>query len=291
MLKLKILSIVAIIGLFAFQSSNQAYKLFDSKGKEVEWKLLLKETENADIVFFGEYHDNSINHWLQLRLLKELSKQKNGKVTVGAEMFEADNQLVIDEYLKGTIKETHLETEAKIWKNYKTDYKPIVNFCKENKMPFIATNIPRRYANVVSREGMAGLEKLDAEAKRYIATLPIYFDKEISGYKKMIEEMGGGHNSGVNMELLAQAQASKDATMAHFIMRNKKAENVFYHINGAFHTDNFDGIIYYLKRLKPGMKIVTVSIADQDDITKLEDEHKNKADFIFALPSDMIKTH
>jgi uncharacterized iron-regulated protein len=287
----KILTLIYITFFFSFQSTNSAYKLFDAKGKETDWKQLLKETDNADVVFFGEYHDNSLNHWLQLRMLKELTKQKNGKVIVGAEMFEADNQLVIDEYLRGTIKETHLETEAKIWKNYKTDYKPIVNYCKENKLSFIATNIPRRYANVVSREGLAGLEKLDAEAKKYISTLPIYFDKEIPGYKRMIEEMGGGHNSGMNMELLAQAQASKDATMAHFILKNKNEGAIFYHINGAYHSDNYDGIVYYLKRMKPGIKIVTISIADQEDISKLEDEHKNKADFIFTLPSDMIKTH
>jgi uncharacterized iron-regulated protein len=291
MFKLKLLLIATLVALFSFQNSNPAYKLYDGKGKESDWKQLLKETENAEVVFFGEYHDNSINHWLQLRMLKELNKQKNGKVAVGAEMFEADNQLVIDEYLRGTIKESHLETEAKIWKNHKTDYKPIVNYCKENKLPFIATNIPRRYANVVSREGMAGLEKLDAEAKRYIATLPIYFDKEIPGYKRMIEEMGGGHNTGMNMEFLAQAQASKDATMAHFILKNKKEGSTFYHINGAYHSDNYDGIVYYLKRMKPGIKIVTISIADQEDLSKLEEEHKSKADFIFALPSDMIKTH
>ena len=71
------------------------------------------------------------------------------------------------------IKEDHLENEGKVWKNYKTDYAPMVAFAKENNLPFIATNVPRRYANVVARNGLEGLNDLDDLAKSYIAPLPI----------------------------------------------------------------------------------------------------------------------
>ena len=75
------------------------------------------------------------------------------------------------------------EAEARLWDNYSTDYAPFVFFAKENKIPFIATNVPRRYANVVKDNGLQYLDSLSNEAKRYLPPLPIQFT-----YK---EEEGG----------------------------------------------------------------------------------------------------
>ncbi|TAF00991.1 MAG: hypothetical protein EAZ80_03290, partial [Runella slithyformis] len=66
----------------------------------------------------GEYHNNPICHWLQLKLTKDLFKQKGENLVLAAEMFETDNQLVLNEYLSGFIKETNFEKEAKLWSNF-----------------------------------------------------------------------------------------------------------------------------------------------------------------------------
>jgi uncharacterized iron-regulated protein len=81
-------------------------------------------------------------------------------------MFEADNQVVLDEYLKGIITGKQFETEAKMWQNYATDYKPMVDFAQKNKIPFVATNIPRRYASLVSKGGLEALNQLSEEGKK-----------------------------------------------------------------------------------------------------------------------------
>lgn len=288
----KIIALLVTLSLVAFTSDKNIYKLYDAEGKKADWEKLVKDASAADVVFFGELHDNPVSHWLQLQLLKELHKNKAEKVVVGAEMFESDDQIVIDEFLSGWIKDTHLETEAKIWKNYKTDYKSVMSFCKDKKLRFIATNIPRRYASLVSKESLSGLDKLSADAKKMIAPLPISFDKEVPCYKQMIADMDGqGHGMGMNAEWLAQAQASKDATMAYFISKNWKSGTTFYHLNGAYHSDNKDGIIYYLKKLNPGIKIVTISTVEQDDIETLAADNKSKADYVVATPTDLIKTH
>ena len=80
-------------------------------------------------------------------------------------MFETDNQLILDEYMADLISEEKFEEEARLWKNYKTDYKPLVLFAKNHHLEFIATNIPRRYANSVFKKGLAVLDSLSDEAK------------------------------------------------------------------------------------------------------------------------------
>jgi hypothetical protein len=79
--------------------------------------------------------------------------------------------------------------------------------------------------------------------KSWIAPLPIPYDSTLPGYVKMIEMMGG--HGGANMP---KAQASKDATMAHFSLKAWKPGKLLIHYNGAYHSDYYEGIMWYLKR-------------------------------------------
>ena len=103
------------------------------------------------------------------------------QLMLGAEMFESDNQLIFDEYMQQKISYDRFEAEARLLDNYRTDYYPVVFFAKEHHIPFIATNIPRRYANIVKNKGFEALDSLSEEAKRYIAPLPIDFEFQPMG--------------------------------------------------------------------------------------------------------------
>jgi uncharacterized iron-regulated protein len=265
----------------------QAYQLFDSKGKPVTFKKMVNTTAKSDVVFFGELHNNPIAHWLQLELAKALHEKTEGKLSLGAEMFESDNQLLLDEYLSGQINAKAFEDEARVWNNYDTDYKPLVLFAKEQGIPFIATNIPRRYANLVYRGGFEGLDNLSDAAKGYTAPLPVSYDPELPGYKKMVAMMGG--HGGDN---LPKAQAIKDATMAYFISQSLPGEGVFMHINGSYHSDNKEGIIWYLlEEYAPKSKIMTITTVEQSQLEELEEENQGKADFTLVVTDKMTKTY
>ncbi len=261
-----------------------AYQLFTKEGKKTTYKKLLKEAAVADVVLFGEYHDNSVVHWLQLELTKDLAEKM--KLVLGAEMLEADNQKQLNQYLKGEITQKQFDSTARLWKNYKTDYKPLVDFAKEKKFPFVATNIPRRYASMVFKNGLEELEKLSAEEKSWMAPLPILFDINLPGYQNMMS-MQGGHTG----DKMPKAQAIKDATMAHFIVQNLQPGTLFVHYNGTYHSDNFEGINWYLKNYKTGLKIITIATIEQKDIAKLDLEEYNKADFILVIDEDVTKTY
>ena len=280
--------ILFIIAAFTFTNLNaqdkKAYQLFDKKGKKVTFDKVIKETLKTEVVLFGEFHDNPICHWLQLELTKEIAAKR--QVVLGAEMIEADNQRQLNDYLSGKITQKQLDSTARLWPNYKTDYKPLVDFAKEKKISFIATNIPRRYASMVHKKGFEILETLTDEEKSWIAPQPIPYNKDLPGYTQMMTMMG--EHTSINMP---KAQASKDATMAYFIAKNVKIKSVFIHFNGSFHSDNFDGINWYLRKYQPEIKIVTISTVEQNQLKKLENEHLNKADFILVVDENMTKTH
>jgi uncharacterized iron-regulated protein len=273
-----------LVFVLAGAQDKQPYQLYNAKGKKTTYKKLLETAEGADVVLFGEHHDDALIHWLELELTKDLFEKK--KLVMGAEMIEADNQDELNSYLSGAINQKAFDTLARLWNNHKTDYKPLVDFAKSKNIKFIATNVPRRYASMVYKKGFGALDSLPAAEKAWIAPLPIAYDATLPGYVKMLEMMGG--HGGDN---LPKAQAVKDATMAHFIAKNIEKGSVFIHYNGTYHSDNYEGINWYLKREKPQVKIITIAAVTQADIMNLEGEHLNKADFILVVDEDMTKTY
>jgi uncharacterized iron-regulated protein len=272
----------------SFGKDKPAYKVFTGEGKKSNYEAIISEISKSDFVFFGELHDNPIAHWLELEVTKSLFDIKAKNLVLAAEMFETDNQILIDEYFADIIKESSFETEARLWSNYGTDYKPLLNFAKQNGLSFVASNIPRRYASVVSSGGFEALQKVSSDGLRFIAPLPIEYDPELSCYKGMLS-MGGG-TMGHASPNLPKAQAIKDATMANYILKNWQKGQIVLHFNGSYHTDKYLGIIWYLKRHNPDAKVSTITTVQQDDISKLNDEYKGSADFIIVVPSSMTKT-
>jgi uncharacterized iron-regulated protein len=285
-----LLPFLIIFVLFAFKSDKPAYKLFNIKGKEVKYSALISEASKADVVFFGELHDNPIAHWLQKELTRDLYAKNNGKLVLGAEMLEADNQWALDQYLIDSIDSDTLAKKARLWPNFDTDYKPLVDFAKEKKLPFIATNIPRKYASQVYKKGIESLDTLSSQIKAWMVPLPMEYDGEVACYKNIMAMMGPDAAGHMN-ENLPKAQAIKDATMAWFIQKNFVKGSQFIHYNGSGHSDNFEGIIWYLKRYRPELKILTITTVEQDTIQKMKKESKGVADFVVVVPSTMTKTY
>ena len=88
---------------------------------------------------------------------------------------------------------------------------------------------------------------------------------------------------------MARSQAVKDATMAHFIIQNKTFP--FLHVNGSYHSQNFEGIVWYIKQSDSKIKMVTLQVVEQKDINQMEETNKGLADFIICVPTDITKTY
>lgn len=279
---MRILSIIFTLFLSTnLISQDIAYQWFDKNGNKISIYDSIRSLEKADFVFFGELHTDSIAHWWELELTNQLFKKHKQQLVLAAEMFETDNQLIIDEFLAGYFDNGIFEKECRLWNNYKKDYKPLMTFARDNKLRFIASNTPNRYAKMVFRNGIESLDALSSTAKSYLPPLPIPIDINVNCYKKMME-MDLDH---VN-ENLPKAQAVKDATMAHFILQNYKKGNHFLHFNGSYHSDNKEGIIYYLTKKVDINTIKSISCVHQKSTNKLEETHQQVADFILCIYND-----
>jgi len=94
----KILFFIFILTIFKLTfAQNAAFMIYNSKGETVAFKEMLTEVSKSDFVFFGEYHNNAISHWMELKLVEALYAKKGQNLVIAAEMFESDDQLVLDE--------------------------------------------------------------------------------------------------------------------------------------------------------------------------------------------------
>jgi uncharacterized iron-regulated protein len=268
------------------QSDPSPYALFNQDGKKTKFKKLVKEARKADIILFGESHNDAIVHWLQYNLALHL--RAAAPLSIGMEMFESDQQDILNDYLAGKVKSSAIDSVGEgLWNNFKTDYQPVVDWAAKSDVAVIATNVPRKFARVVFKGGLDALNELSAEEKSLIPTLPIPYDKTLPGYVKMLEMMPGGHGG----ETFPMAQAIKDATMAHFIVQNKGEGVPFLHLNGSYHSNDYEGIGWYLKKYAPELKVMTITTIEESDPATLSAENRGKADFTIVVSDMLGKTY
>lgn len=271
--------------------SKPAYQLFQNNGEVANYDQMIIDLAESDMVFFGEYHYNPIAHWLQLEVSKSLFEIKGDSLFFGAEMLESGNQLVLDEYLSGLYPESKMLPEmTQMWNNYNTDYRPLVEFAKENKLRFIATNIPRRYASLISKKGITALKELTPEALALIGPdLETYFDPTVKAYAEMADNMGG--HIPPNMLNIQTAQAAKDATMAHFSLKNFKKGDLLLHIEGSYHSNYEQGIIWWIHKIQPGLTLKSITTVTESEWNKLTPEEKASiANYIIVVADNMTQT-
>ena len=284
MLRFALLCFVSFSINLGYAQQKPAYVIYNSKGKKVSFKKMVKQAEKSNVVLFGELHNNAIAHWLQLELTQELGEDH--QLVLGAEMFERDNQDELNDYLNGTIDAKAFDTLARLWINYATDYAPLVNYAKEHRLPFVATNIPRKYANMVYKSGVGSLDTLSNEELSWIAPLPFPYDSLLPTYQEILVMMGE-HGT----PSLVKAQAIKDATMGHSIAPYLSDSTIFIHYNGAFHSNYYEGILWYLNHYTNNVSPLVISTITQSKIGKLEKEHVGKADFIICVDEDVTTTY
>lgn len=282
-----LLTIFLLASTRLLAQSPQAYQWFTASGKPVSFDKVVKASLPADAVFFGELHDDPIAHWMQNLLAQELFAKHGAGFKLGAEMFERNQQAAVNRFLSGEWNEKTLQDSSKMWSNFSSDYLPLLTYARDNKIPYIATNIPRPYASRVFKRGLISLDSITEAEKQWICPLPFPMDTTLSQYRELIKMGKEMHASGLNFAL---SQAIKDATMAFSMIENWQQGTHFLHLNGSYHSDFHQSIVWYLQQSKPEVKVITISTVTQDDLKKLEKEYLQKADFILVVPNSMTRT-
>lgn len=242
--------------------SVSAAQFSDAKGQELTAAQLAQKLAKYDVVFFGEYHDQSEIHKSEIDLLEALHKIKGEKLALSMEMFEADNQDKLDKFLAGALSEEDFLTTARPWPNYRTDYAPLVNFAKEKKMPVIAANVPRFLAAHVAKNNAS----TEGIAEQYLQWLPKHTYAPEGAYKDKFYAQMSSPAAPMKMppQRLAAvyaAQCLKDDKMAESIAAFADAhQNMqILHINGCFHSDAHLGTAQKLEALRPELKVAVIT--------------------------------
>ena len=84
----------------SYSNDHPSYVIFDKSGNKISYSQMLKAVSKSDVLLFGEMHNDPISHWLEMSLEKDLFALKGEHLIIGAEMWESDNQQVLDEFMK-----------------------------------------------------------------------------------------------------------------------------------------------------------------------------------------------
>ena len=277
-LSLFIVGLLTSTTLFA-QNINANYKIYDvNKQKIITIDDIISDMNKADVLFYGEDHNDSIGHYLEAEIFKKLCEKYPQRTALTLEMFPTDVQPVINEYLAGLISEKNFIKEGRAWPNYK-DYRPLIEYAKENKIEIIGANAATRYSNAVTKDGLEALKKFPKSSSSFLPPLPI--DTATGRYNEKFAETMGGHNMGPMK--IYQTQNLWDATMAwsisKFIKQHKGIKVL--QLNGRFHSDEKLGTLAKLRKFEPKLQILNISSFSDGSFDNPDwEKFKNLGDYI-----------
>ncbi len=296
------------------------FSVYDGKGNPSSLDAVVERARAVSVVFLGEHHDDPVAHHLEALLLRRLHEETKREVkppdsaarpvALAVEMFERDVQDVVDEYLTGLITEVHFKQSSRPWKNYDRDYRPMVEYAKDNKLSVLASNAPRRYVNRVSRLGAESLKDIPDPSRRglpplpYAGASPAYTAKftELMKPKKTPEKKDEPkkeepkrteHDPARGLAAQSLWDASMAYTIAEHLLRRPRALVV--HVNGGFHSEQRMGIPEHLLRYRPGTSLLVVTVLPHKSFPKFEvSEMTDRGDFVIvadaALPRSFQST-
>lgn len=295
----------AVVCNASAQLSEANYRIYSVKlDKEVPLNVVAEDLINYDVLFFGEEHNDSVTHYLEKTLFALLYDKYGNDLALSMEMFDRDVQPIMDEYLMGMIKEKHFIKDARAWQNYR-DYKPMVEFAKENSLDVICANAASRYANLAGRKGQEYLAKLPELSKNNIAPLPY----EVATGKYYDKLMGvGEHATGPVLDSvhtqpsaaamggfnLVVAQSLWDATMAYSITQYKRKNKTkkIMQVNGKFHSDEGFAVATQLLNYYPKIKRMIVSVSSDDAFPRPDwNKLKKNGDYIIITDPKIPRTY
>lgn len=271
------------------------HRVVETRKQQIrDLELMAAELVKADVIFFGEQHDDPATHRMQVALLEAIARRREG-IVLSLEMFERDVQPLVDQYLAGRLVEAEFLAGSRPWPRYATDYRGLVELARGYGWPVVAANVPRPLASAVARAGLAHLDTLPADRRPLAAAhhscpeIDDYFKRFAATMEGMPTNHGGGPSdpeaSRQAIIRIYQAQCVKDEAMAESIARAWEPGRLIIHMNGAFHSDFHLGTVSRVRDRLPKnarIQVVTaVPVADLDAVDRKAD--RKRADWLIYV--------
>ena len=190
-------------------------------GVYVDQTVMREQASRTQVVFVGETHDNPASHRLQEEILQALQQNNPGKVTLAMEMFTPSQQAVLDLWIDNKLTEKEFLLQVDWYRNWQMNfafYRPLLNYCREHKIPLLALNADSTLKRKVAR---TPLTELTAEEQQQLPDM-----NHSDPYQKaMVQAVFSDHKMGQNMlEGFQRVQTLWDETMAQNLANYLKNE-------------------------------------------------------------------
>lgn len=169
--------------------------VFDSRTKKtISFAAMMERLHEADLICIGETHDSDLHHRVQHHLLKALFACDE-RLGVGMEMFQRPFQKIVDDYVAANIAEEEFLSGTEYGKRWGFDwslYRPIVEFCRRNKVPLAALNAPQELTRQLSK---LGYDSLKDEEKKQLAGVDFHVKEHRDYWYERLSKMHGNANA------------------------------------------------------------------------------------------------
>ncbi len=132
-------------------------------GTPVSYAEMLKDLENAQVIYIGENHTDPVHHRIQLQVIQDLSAQH--QTAVGMEMIDHAYQPVLDKWSQGELSEQAFLEKTQWYANWRYDfdlYRGIFETIRDNHIPLIGLNLPFHIPPKIAVGGIDNLLPEDA---------------------------------------------------------------------------------------------------------------------------------
>ena len=251
----------------------------------VSVKQVAAAVVDADVVALGELHQTPAVHTTHHSLLRELHRRRPNMV-IAMEMFERDVQNDLLRYLSGMTTEAQFLEQTRPWPKYARDYRPVIEFAKENGVVVLAANAPRPLAKKASKQGAAAVLGDSNVARETTAPEDDYWDafqEAMRGHEGMLGPGG--------MERFYAAQCLKDDTMAESItdylgQRYAVGDRpLAVLVCGRMHSDHGRGTVQRIKNRMPALDVRVLSAETVADVSAgTYQSPRDIGDFVIVAP-------
>lgn len=237
---------------------RDAYVLYDgATGARVSLDAVLPVLRAADVVAFGELHEQPGANRFSAELFQALSAGDQRPTVLAMEFLERDTQGAVDAYLAGTLPEPEFVKQARLSPAYATSHRPMVEHAKAQHLRVVAANAPRRLVTAFRKQAESFEDWKAAQNEADRGLLPRSSTQLDDAYRRNFVELMGAERG----PAFFKAQSLWDDAMAEAIADARAAAPAarVLLVVGGFHVQNRLGTLTKYALRRPDDKLVLVS--------------------------------
>ena len=225
--------------------------------------------ESGSVILLGEVHDNPHSHALRAALLADLSSSKPPALVF--EHIRTDQQPALDQFAEFNEKARRLGNSGDFFRFLDWDksgwpdkkiFEPLFSAAINAKLPLLPGDPPRERVRAIATGGDAALT--DDERRRFKLDQPL--DAKLQ--EALLDELEASHCGLMPKSAfgnMAVAQRYRDAHLAEALTKAAGQHGAAILFAGNGHVRKDRGVPYYLEKMAPNRKVVSVMLLEVED--------------------------